>query len=122
MEQLYSFNERFISELSFARRPLKEFFAEYEYKGDFLTLLNSYAEAGFNCSFSFLSPDDINFVSGYFSRLGKGDAYEQSGYFAAQRDSLASLKTESENDEKKYGGLYIKLGFLAGLAIAVVIV
>lgn len=122
MAQLYSFNERFISELNYSRRPLKEFFTCYEYKGDFLTLLNSYTDKNTGCSFSFLSPDDINYVNGYFSRLGKGDAYEQSGYFTAQRDNLSALKTDSENDEKKYGGLYIKLGFLAGLAIAVVIV
>lgn len=122
MAQLYSFNERFISELNYARRPLKEFFAEYEYKGDFLALLNSYADKNFNCAFTFLSSDDVNYVNGYFSRLGKGDAYEQSGYFTAQRERLSALRADSENDEKKYGGLYVKLGFLAGLAVAVVII
>jgi len=121
MAQLYSFNERFISELSYERRPLKEFFSKYEYKGDFLKLLEGYLEKKPECSFPFLTADDINYVNGYFSSLGKGDAYEQSGYFTAQRDSLSSLKEESERDEKKYGGLYIKLGFLAGLAAAVVI-
>jgi len=122
MSQLYSFNERFLTELSYERCPLDEFFAKYSYKGDFLKMLESYSSKNFNCSFSFLSPDDVNYLNGYFSALGKGDAYAQNGYFTAQRKSLAAMKEDSEKNEKKYGGLYVKLGFLAGLAAVVVII
>lgn len=122
MAQLSAFNERFINELSYARRPLKEFFEGYEYKGDFKKSLADYSSSAPVGGLAFLTRDEKNYVCGYFAMLGKGDAYAQSGYFAAQKDALAAYKAESEADAKKYGELYMKMGFLAGLAAVVAII
>lgn len=123
MAQLFSFNERFLSELSYSRRPLKEFFKEYSYKGDFLKLLNNYSSGGIEESaLSFLTADEKSYVGAYFGILGRGDAYAQSGYFAAQKQFIAEYKQGSEADAKKYCSLYIKIGFLAGLAAVVIII
>jgi len=123
MAQLSSFNERFLSELNYSRRPLKEFFGEYSYKGDFLRILNDYSSGGIKSgNLSFLTADETNYVAAYFGMLGKGDAITQSGYFSAQKPLISEYKTHSEDEAKKYCSLYIKIGFLAGLAVVIIII
>lgn len=120
--QLSEFNERFISELEFGRRPLSEFIGAYEYKGDFAVFIKGCLDGKISCGYSFLSADEKNFVNGYFSMLGKGDAHSQSSFFTSVGAGVKKYREVSEADAKKYGDLYVKLGFLAGLAIVVVIV
>lgn len=120
--QLSDFNERFISELKFGRRPLNEFVCAYEYKGDFAVFINSYLSEKISCEYSFFNSDEKNFIDGYFSMLGTGDAYSQSSFFTSVNVGLKKYRDVSEADAGKYGDLYVKLGFLAGLAIVVVIV
>ena len=55
--QLCEFNERFLSEITYYRRPLPDFAASYEYKGDFHNLLTNYfqiakEQQGIRLSFS----------------------------------------------------------------------
>ncbi|MBQ7831166.1 MAG: hypothetical protein IJ393_03720, partial [Clostridia bacterium] len=40
--QLRGFNDRFINEISYFRRPIEEFVAGYPYNGDFAVLLKSF--------------------------------------------------------------------------------
>lgn len=40
--QMNEFNERFLSEIAYYRRPIKEFSEKYEYKGEFDELLSSF--------------------------------------------------------------------------------
>ncbi len=111
-----------MSELGFERHPLGEFFQKYEYKGEFAEFVEEYLRTGAPCAFSFLNADERKFVDGYFGILGKGDAVSQSGFFTSVRGNLGALKAESEADAKKYGDLYLKLGFLCGLAVLIIMV
>ena len=42
--QFYTFNERYLTELRYMRRPLGEFFSSYSYEGDFGALVLAAAE------------------------------------------------------------------------------
>ncbi len=132
-KQLKEFNERFLSEIAYYRRPLREFASNYSYQGEFQELLNDYFTAidkrkPINCIFSeneryrFLKEEELRVIEDYFLMLGKGDSSSQKGYFSCVREKLHSFDEESEKDAKRYGDLFIKLGFLCGLLFLILII
>ena len=42
--QFYEFNQKFIQELSYSKRPIKDFIQAYPYKSEFLALLEVYRD------------------------------------------------------------------------------
>ncbi len=132
-QQFKEFNERFLSEISYSRRPIKAFVASYSYKGDFDRLLklffqrlengNTLARAfDFKTEFPFLKREEQQTVQDYFLMLGKGNSVSQKGYFMSVKERLSTLFHSAETDCKKYGDLYIKIGFLCGLLILILII
>lgn len=131
--QLLLFNERFLSEITYYRRPLKVFAAKYTYKGAFHTFLENFFNAlnekertaNFLLSFDeceFLTQEERSTLEDYFHMLGAGDSASQKAYFNGMKTLIASYQAEAEKEYKKYGDLYIKLGFLCGLLIVILIV
>ena len=129
--QLSEFNERFLSEISYYRRPINEFVSKYTYKGEFDEFLRGYFSNIQEPSaldnvleddmFSFLTNEEKGYIYDYFSMLGKGNSEAQKAYFSSVKDGLVKLKTLAETDVKRYGDLYVKLGFLCGLLILILI-
>ena len=68
---------------------------------------------------TFLTAEEKNVVEDYFLMLGKGDSASQKTYFSAMKERLISLKDEAVNAHKRYGDLYVKLGFLCGLFLLI---
>ena len=131
--QFKEFNQRFLNEIAYYRRPIKEFFSSYPYKGGFGEVLTAfYGGLRDNASsvrvkelidsFLFLKKEDCTLIEDYFYMLGKGDSSSQNAYFSSQKDKLAQMQSESEEICKKYGDLYIKIGFLIGLFVLILIV
>ena len=133
--QMSEFNNRFLTEVSYTKRPLLEFFESFSYHGEFQELLEEVISAkqknmvmkgssqGIDFSpFSFLTADEKALIGDYFLTIGKGDSSSQKTYFSGMKEQLTSLRKRCEEEGKKYGELYIKLGFLFGLAILVLIV
>ena len=131
--QFKEFNERFLSEVSYYRRPLGDFVFQYVYKGEFqIFLQNFFAEIdelsqsehrqiSFD-GFEFLTAEDKNLIEDYFKMLGKGDSASQKTYFSAAKERLVKFCGDAESEYKKYGDLYVKLGFLCGLLILILII
>ena len=130
--QFYDFNTRFLNEISYFKRPIVEFVSKYAYKGDFDDFLRGYIK---NLStplriedllktddFSFLNKDDKQFVFDYFLNLGKGNSNTQNTYYNGIKERLKSLKEQAEKEDKRYGDLFIKLGFLCGLLFLILII
>ena len=78
--QFNEFNERFLSEISYYRRPIADFISQYSYKEDFDELLRLFygrisseedERKSFidETSFHFLSQEEKLFVDNYFSSL-----------------------------------------------------
>lgn len=120
--QLEVFNDRFLNELSYTRRPIVKFLSEQEFKGDFADDLHSYVSSGKKVYESYFLSEENDFVNGYLSIIGKGDAESQINYFTSVKGTLSEKRTEGENQCKKYSDLYFKLGFLAGLTILILLV
>ncbi len=119
--QFYLFNERYLSELGYARRPLPQFLAAYPYTGDFQRTLAAFSAHGMSFP-ACLTQEEKKECEDYFGMLGRGDAHTQSGYFGARRAALAERKDKSKKEAEERGTLYLKLGLLAGLAFVILII
>ncbi|MBQ7913556.1 MAG: stage III sporulation protein AB [Clostridia bacterium] len=133
LQQFKEFNERFLSEVTYFRRPIKAFVSSYAYKGEFDSFLKIFFEQleigqaqvrsfDFKSEFPFLREEERLTVENYFLMLGKGDSSSQKGYFASIKERLTAQCSAAEIDCKKYGDLYIKLGFLCGLLILILMI
>lgn len=132
--QLYQFNERFLNEISYYRRPLNKFVSPELYKGEFALALHLYFEnikngenvfpldLRDNHNFSFLTEEEKNAIADYFHVLGKGDSASQKSHFSSRKESLQKWQAEADTVAKKYGDLYIKLGFLFGLFLLILLI
>ena len=131
--QLREFNERFLSEIAYYRLPIGEFIASFSYQKEFEILLKEFFlnietrsvnDLGiFDLpEYAFLTKEEKGIVQDYFLMIGKGDSASQKAYFSSVKDKLLKLQTDSENNCKRYNDLYIKIGFLCGLLILILII
>ena len=67
-----------------------------------------------------LSEDEKNVLTIFFKSLGKFDAFNQTNQLDNQQAQLADFFRKAEEDAKKFGALYIKLGIIAGLVIVLI--
>lgn len=124
---LHLFNERLVNEVSYTKIPLPAFMEKYTFSGDFKRMLEVKRDARFDngdegCNMDYLSEDERKFLGDYFRMIGKSDAASQRTYLSAMREEITEKKQKSEELYRKYFSLYIKLGFLAGLILVVLIV
>ena len=127
--QFKEFNERFLNEIAYRRRPLVEFAQNYPYQGEFNEFLQDFfLHINENQPFldferyTFLKEEEKSVLKDYFAMLGKGDSASQKAYFSSLKDPLSKFQTEAETTCKRYGDLYIKIGFLCGLLILILII
>lgn len=121
--QMTTFNERYLNELEYARRPLAELLKREGESGEFYKMLKKYAsERVTETEFSFLDGEERTLCGEYLSMLGTGDSLSQRNFFSAQKTTLLQKQECSERELKDRGGLYLKLGFLSGLAFVILIV
>lgn len=129
--ELEIFNERFLSEIAYSRRPIKDFASKYVFLGEFNDALMDFFVAIDDGrlftvddlqAYSFLKDEEKRFIEEYFRMLGRGDSSSQNAYFSSAKTDLIRYKNMTETESKKYGDLYIKIGFLCGLLILILIV
>ena len=131
--QFREFNEQFIHEITYYRRPIKEFLSCHLYDGAFDMVLQKYTviltqnafERGalFDLSdYTFLTENEKTDITDYFMTIGKGDSASQKCYFLSMRERLAKYESDALSQGKKYENLYIELGFLCGLFILILII
>ncbi|MBR7100101.1 MAG: hypothetical protein IKC91_02985 [Clostridia bacterium] len=117
------FHQFFLSEVEYTRRPLDEVLKRFEDEGDFSGFLKEYRNNHkIENSIDFLSKEENEFLKEYFSFLGKSDYTAQREYFNANTKKLNDYKLKSEQNAVKYTDLYVKLGFLLGLIIVILLI
>lgn len=107
--ELYEFNEQLILNMKFNRDELKKIAAPYKFIPKILNGENV------------LTGDDALFIRQYLENLGKTDALSQIDYLTERQEALKKYKTDSFNDYKKYSSLYIKVFFMIGVLVAVLL-
>ncbi len=127
---MYAFNVRLLEEISYAKRPLEDFCRRYMTNRLFGMLLKDLLEHRARRKsldidlgeYTFLLGDEKQFVQEYVAAIGRADSQSQKAYFLQAGNRLQSLKTKGEEECKSRTDLYTKLGFLAGLAVLIIVV
>ena len=107
--ELYEFNDQLLLNLKFSRQPLNKIAEKYKFVPEVL-----HGER-------VLDGEDGEFVSDYVVNLGKTDALSQIDYLNGRKAALEKYKNESAQEYKKYSSLNLKIFFMVGVLIAVLI-
>lgn len=107
--ELYEFNEQLILNLKFNKSSISKIATPFKYVGNIL-----------DGSLT-LSGSDGDFLRDYTENLGMTDALSQVDYLTERKSILKKYKEESFADYKRYSSLYVKIFFLIGVTIAVLL-
>jgi stage III sporulation protein AB len=108
--------------MSYIRRPLSDVIDRFRGEEEFDKLLKEYTASHTVTKRKFLSAEENEFLSEYFSFIGKSDYQAQRDYFTAVTPKIKDFSEKGQKDGEKYTDLYIKLGFLFGLAVVIFLV
>lgn len=120
-----SFNKLLKTEIAFSQKTIKEIVNQKKVDNDdFLINFVAYLEdkEKFNLKISYISSDERNFVIDYYENIGKTEKSSQLDFLKKTEESLSVYHKNAVDLEKKYKSLYIKLGFLIGLIIFILII
>lgn len=107
--ELYEFNEQLLLNLKFSRQALDKIAQNFKLIPDILQ------------GKILLDGRDGEVISEYVFNLGKSDALSQIDYLNERKAILAKFREESSDNYKKYSSLYIKIFFLLGVLMAVLL-
>ena len=119
----YSFNEKMINEVSFSQNSLLSLIEnESKLNRDFGKLIFEIINTKEKNCVKYLKDEEIEMISGYINKLGKSDRESQITYLSSEKKIIDEMRVAAINEEKKYAKLYVKLGFLFGLIVFVVLI
>ena len=107
--ELYEFNEQLLLNLKFSRQTLDKIAKNFKFVPDILQ------------GKILLDGRDGEIISEYVFNLGKSDALSQIDYLNERKVILTKFKDESAENYKKYSSLYVKIFFLLGVLMAVLL-
>lgn len=108
-EEMYEFNERLLLNMKYSRSSLSVIAADYPYMQKLLNGENP------------LGGEDGKFLASYMASLGTTDALSQVDYLNERKSAIKKYKEDSASDYKKYSSLYVKIFFMVGVLIAVLL-
>ena len=109
LSELYDFNEQLLINLKFSRQTLDKVASNFKFIPDILQ------------GKILLEGRDGELISEYVFNLGKSDALSQIDYLNERKVILAKCRDESAENYKKYSSLYVKIFFLIGVLMAVLL-
>ena len=107
--ELYEFNEQLLLSMKFGRDDLRTIAKKFGHMRDVIE------------GRPVLKGADGEFLKNYAENLGATDAFSQIDYLSERKEYIKRLKDESSADYKKYSSLYLKIFFMLGILIAVLI-
>ena len=120
-----SFNKKLLYEVTFTKNSLVRILKNYNEKNDdFICvlknkyLLNAKQPA---IKYKYLADDENEFFMQYVESIGTGDSESQSVFLTGADKYLDNRLSSSTENEKKYKSLYIKLGFMTGLVVFIIL-
>ncbi len=76
----------------------------------------------FTSNQKYLESDELSYFKSYIEKVGSGDKFSQIKFIDNAYEYVNEKYKIASEDEKKYKKLYIKLGFLVGLIIFIVLI
>lgn len=123
--QFDGFNKTLKTEIAFSQKTLKEIIdykcsENNDFVNNFISFLND--RENFVLTINYLSLDEKNFLLEYYESVGKTEKNSQLEFLKKADEVITSYQKSAIELEKKYKNLYIKLGFLIGLIIFILII
>ena len=116
-----NFNNIFKQEISFRQTTLVSL-VKNKNSGDFYCVLRNYVQDNeFVFNKTYLKKDEIEFFHNYLKTLGTGDKNTQIEFIDRTNIVILEKQKKCVEDEKKYKALYVKLGFLFGLILFILV-
>ncbi len=117
-----SFNTLLSQEIAFKQTTITDIIKGQNKSTDFYNLLKVYILGEkFEIDSSYLGVQEKNFVYEYLEKIGKFDKNTQLEYLKSVNSMIVDKQKSSILDEKKYKTLYIKLSFLIGLILLIIV-
>lgn len=107
--ELYEFNEQLILNLKYSRDSVDKVAQPFK----FVTAILKGEKV--------LQGQESEIIGDYLNNLGATDALSQVDYLSEKKQILKKYKEESADNYKKYGSLYVKIFFMVGVMIAVLL-
>lgn len=117
----YNFNNKLKQEINFRQTTLVSLLNDNESNDFFCAIKNYIQNNKFDFNKSYLKRDEIDFFYNYLKTIGSGDKDSQIEYLKEINSIVVEKKKQSIEDEKRYKTLYVKLGFLFGLIVLILI-
>lgn len=122
-ESFSFWHKKIKSEISFSQNSLPEIFDVENQNDIFMTLATEYLKTKtVSVKLKFLSKEEKDFVIKYLQTLGTSDKPSQLSFLNSMETDLEKYRLTAENKRKKYRPLFVKLGFLFGLIIFILII
>ena len=118
----YNFNTLLGQEIAFKQTTIMNLITNQPNNSDFYCLLKKKVLAeSFEVNITYLTLEEKSFVSEYLVKIGKFDKKTQLEYLKSINVIVLEKQQNSVLDEKKYKVLYIKLSFLIGLILLIIV-
>lgn len=118
----FNFNEKLLREVSFLQTTIVSLLNDIDINTDFYDSLKHYVNTKeFKFDKQYLFEEEKNELNRYFKTIGTSDKIGQLEYLSSMDITLKNKRIQTEENEKKYRMLYIKMGFLIGLIILIIL-
>ena len=107
--ELYEFNEQLLLNLKYNRQPVEKIAAPFKFVPSILK------------GETVLDGAEGDLIKDYAENLGTTDALSQIDYLNGRKAILTKYRDESQQNYKKYSSLYVKIFFLAGVLVAILL-
>ena len=125
-ERFAFWHKKIKSEIEFSQRSLLEIFNDGKStdKNDlFLSVAKDYVvNKKTDAELNFLCKEEREFLDKYFVDLGTMDRASQLNYLNSLEVELNKFVSASDIKNKKYRPLYVKMGFLIGLVVFILVI
>lgn len=121
-DSFLTWHKKIKSEIAFSQSSLAEIFAVDDKNDLFLCAAKEFVQNDAVGTLSFLSKEEKSFLQKYLSRLGTTDKDSQLDFLNSMENELNSFRNAAETKRKKIRPLFVKLGFLLGLIVFILVV
>ncbi len=120
-----SFNGFFKGQVGFAKTSLKELVSKYSEESDYFyknLYLNISKGNKVYLDQKIFTQEETDYLENYLDFLGSTDSKIQLDFLAKTESELSEQLKKAIENEEKYKSVYLKIGFLIGLIVLVVVV
>ena len=116
-------HKRIKAEIAFSQNSLPEIFGESEKSDAFSDCVREYVIGNDkSVKLKFLSDEEMEFLNKYLQNLGRTDKDSQLNFLNSFEPELEKFIHNAENKSKTYRPLCVKLGFLLGLIVFILLI